>query len=217
MMRYSAVPWPWIGLLLCVALIGQEALLAGFHAGPSLLQSGWRVLVMAIGVASLALLILPSRRVAYLLGFLVCAGLMAWAFWLQYHDGLEPCPLCMFQRVAVAAAGVVFLIAFWHNPRRRGATFYAFLIAIVAGAGAALAGRQIWLQSLPKDQVPACGMGLNYMLETLRFADVIAKVLAGSGECAEKGWEFFGLSIAGWTFVFFVAMIVAAIALVRRD
>src|SRR5882757_3027686 len=135
MMRYSAVPWPWIGLLLCVALIGQEALLAGFHAGPSLLQTGWRVLVMAIGVASLALLLLPSRRVGYLLGFLACAGLMAWAFWLQYHDGLEPCPLCMFQRVAVVAAGVVFLIAFIHNPNRTGAFVYAVLIALCAGAG----------------------------------------------------------------------------------
>jgi protein dithiol:quinone oxidoreductase len=217
MTRYPAVPWPWIGLLLCLALIGQEALLAGFHAGPSLLQSGWRVLVMAIGVASLALLILPTRRVAYLLGFLVCAGLLAWAFWLQYHDGLEPCPLCMFQRVAVAAAGVVFLIAFLHNPRRRGATFYASLIVLVAGAGAALAGRQIWLQSLPKDQVPACGMGLNYMLETLPFADVILKVLAGSGECAEKGWELLGLAIPGWTLVFFIVVTIYAFAIIRRD
>ena len=217
MTRYSAVPWPWIGLLLCLALVGQEALLAGSHASRPLLYAGWRVLVMAVGVVSLALLMLPPRRIAYLVGFVVCAALMAWAFWLQYHDGLEPCPLCMFQRVAVVAAGVVFLIAFLHNPRRSGATFYAGLVVLVAGAGAALAGRQIWLQSLPKEQVPACGMGLNYMLDTLPFADVIGKVLAGSGECAEKGWEFLGLSIAGWTFVFFVAMIVAAIALVRRD
>ena len=95
--------------------------------------------------------------------------------------------------------------------------YYAMLIALCAGAGAVFAGRQIWLQSLPKDQVPACGMGLNYMLESFPLLDVITKVLAGSGECAEKAWELFGLSIAGWTFVFFVAMIVAAIALARRE
>jgi disulfide bond formation protein DsbB len=88
---------------------------------------------------------------------------------------------------------------------------------VVAGIGAGLASRQIWLQALPKDQVPACGMGLSYMMESMPFLDVIARVLQGTGECAEKGWVFLGLSIAGWTFVFFVGMIVAAFALIRRD
>jgi len=217
MNRYAAIPWPWIGLLLCVALLGQEVLLAGFHAGPSLVQSGYRIFVIAIGVVSIALLALPPRRIAYLLAFLVCVALMGWALWLQYHEGLDPCPLCIFQRVAVSVAGVIFLIAFIHHPGRTGAWVYAVLILIAAGAGAAFAGRQIWLQSLPKDQVPACGMGLNYMLESLPFLDVIKRVFAGSGECAEKAWELFGLSIAGWTFVFFVAMIVGAIALTRRE
>jgi len=120
MIRYATVQWPWFGLLLCLALLGQEALFAGFHAGPSLVQSAYRVLVMTIGVASLALIALPPRRIAYLLAFVVCAALMGWAFWLQYHEGLEPCPLCMFQRVAVSAAGIVFLIAFLHNPGRTG-------------------------------------------------------------------------------------------------
>ncbi len=217
MNRYAALPWPLAGLLVCLALLLQEWLLKQFGTGPSMLQSGYRVLVMTIGVASLTLLLLPPRRIAYLLGFLVCAALMGWAFWLQYGEGLEPCPLCMFQRVAVCAVGLVFLVAFVHNPRRGFARVYATLTVLFAGAGAGFAGRQIWLQSLPKDQVPACGMGLNYMLETLPLADVIGKVLGGSGECAEKGWEFLGLSIAGWTFVFFIGMIAAAIALARRD
>src|SRR5436309_9859558 len=211
MIRYATVQWPWFGLLLCLALLGQEALLAGFHAGPSLVQSGYRVLVMTIGVVSIALLMLPPRRIAYLIAFLICVALMAWALWLQYHEGLDPCPLCIFQRVAVIAAAIVFLIAFIHNPGRTGAWVYAVLITLAAGAGAAFAGRQIWLQSLPKDQVPACGMGLNYMLDSLPLLDVVRKVFAGSGECAEKAWELFGLSIAGWTFVFFIAMIVGAI------
>jgi disulfide bond formation protein DsbB len=217
MNRYAALPWPLAGLLVCLALVLQEWLLKQFGTGPSMLQSGYRVLVMTIGVASLTLLLLPPRRVAYLLGFLVCAALMGWAFWLQYGEGLEPCPLCMFQRVAVCAVGLVFLVAFVHNPRRGFARVYAALTVLFAGAGAGFAGRQIWLQSLPKDQVPACGMGLNYMLDTLPLADVIGKVLGGSGECAEKGWELLGLSIAGWTFVFFIGMIAAAIALARRD
>jgi hypothetical protein len=139
MNRYAAIPWPWIGLLLCLALLGQEALVAGFHGGPSLVQSGYRVFVITIGVVSIALLALPPRRIAYLLAFLVCAALMAWALWLQYHEGLDPCPLCIFQRVAVSAAGVIFLIAFIHNPGRTGAWVYAVLILIAAGAGAAFA------------------------------------------------------------------------------
>ena len=217
MNRYAAIPWPWAALFLCVALLAQEFLLRWFGAHPSLWQAVYRVSVMSLGVASLALILLPRRRPAYLLGFLVCAGLMAWALWLQYGEGLEPCPLCMFQRVAVSAVGVVFLIAAIHNPGRTGAAFYAVLTLIAAGLGAAFAARQIWLQSLPKDQVPACGMGLDYMMNTMPFVDVIRRVLEGSGECAEKGWVFLGLSIAGWTFVFFAGMIAAAIALIRRD
>jgi len=217
MNRYAAIPWPWAALALCVALFGQELLLRSFGAQPPLTEAVYRVFVMTLGVASLALIVLPPRRPAYLLGFLVCAALMAWALWLQYGQGLEPCPLCMFQRVCVSAVGVVFLIAAIHNPRRAGAAFYAVLTLILAGAGAAFAARQIWLQALPKDQVPACGMGLSYMMGTLPFTDVVRKVLEGSGECAEKGWVLLGLSIAGWSFVFFASMIAAAIALIRRD
>jgi disulfide bond formation protein DsbB len=217
MNRYAAIPWPWVGLVLCVALPAQEALVAWFGTAPALAEAMYRVGVLTIGVACLALILLPPRRVAYLLGFLVCAALIGWALWLQYGEGLEPCPLCMFQRVAVIAVGVVFLFGAIANPLRPGAAFVALLTLLVAGAGAAFAGRQIWLQSLPKDQVPACGMGLSYMMDTLPFMDVVTKVLQGSGECAEKAWVFLGLSIAGWTFVFFVAMIAAAIALIRRD
>ena len=217
MTRFAAVPWPWVGFLVALALVAQEALMRFFAGGPALNEAIWRVGVMSIGVACLALLLLPPRRIAYFLGFLVCAALIGWALWLQYGEGLEPCPLCMFQRVAVIVVGIVFLVAAIQNPYRPGAALYALLTLIVAGAGAGFAGRQIWLQSLPKDQVPACGMGLNYMMDTLPFMDVITRVLQGSGECAEKAWVFLGLSIAGWTFVFFVAMIVAAFALIRRD
>ena len=217
MMRYAPVPWPWLGFLVALALVAQEPLLHWFGTGPALNEAMYRVGVMAIGVACLTLILLPPRRLAYLLGFLVCAALIGWALWLQYGQGLEPCPLCMFQRVAVIAVGLVFLAAAIHNPNRPGAAFYALLTLVIAGTGAALAGRQVWLQSLPKDQVPACGMGLSYMMESMPFLDVITRVLKGTGECAEKAWVFLGLSIAGWTLVFFVGMIVAAIALVRRD
>ena len=217
MTRYTMIPGPWVGLLLALALLGQEILVRWFGNDPSLSQSLYRIGVVTLGVASLALILLPPRKVSYLLGFLVCAGLMGWALWLQYGQGLEPCPLCIFQRIAVSAVGIVFLVAFVHNPRDFGAAIYAGLVLVFAGAGAAFAGRQVWLQALPKDQVPACGPGISYMMESMPYLDVVKKVFAGSGQCAEKGWEFLGLAIAGWTLVFFVAMIIAAFALIRRE
>ncbi len=217
MIRYGAIPWPWVGFIVALALLLQQIVLHEFAAPTTMLASFFHVGVVALLLCALALIIVPPRRVAYLLGFLVCAALMGWALWLQFGLDLEPCPLCMFQRVAVCLVGLVFLAAFIQNPRRGGAAGYAFLTLVVAGAGAALAVRQVWLQALPKDQVPSCGMGISYMLDTLPFTDVIMKTLAGSGECAEKGWVFLDLSIAGWSLVFFVAMIVAAFALIRRD
>jgi disulfide bond formation protein DsbB len=217
MMRYAAIPWPLAGLFIAVALVGQETLLNALGTNPSLTQTTYRMLVATVGITSLALILLPPRRIAYLLGALVCASLMGWALWLQYGLDLDPCPLCVFQRIAVIATGVIFLIAAIHNPGRGGATFYALLTIIASGIGAALAAWHVWIQAQPKGSVAACGMGLNYMLETLPLTEVIGRVLKGSGECAEQGWLFMGLAIPSWTFVFFIAMIVCSLALIRRD
>lgn len=213
--RYASLAWPWVALLLCLALLGQEHIrdLAGADSSLAI----YHLAIMVLGVTSLALILLPPRRMAYWLGFLVCAGLIAYALYLQYVVGLEPCPLCVFQRICVIAMGLVFVVAAIRNPTQPGAAGVALLQLLIGGAGIAFAGRQVWLQSLPKDEVPACGMGLNYMLETLPYTDVIRKVFEGSGECAEKGWVLLNVSIAGWTLVFFVAIIVASFALIRRD
>ena len=216
-MESRGSPWPWTGLLIALAVLLQQAIAHAVGEGPSFVASMWQVGVMALGLSSLGLILIPPRRIAFALGFLVCAGLMAWAFWLEHIEGLSPCPLCMFQRVAVVAIGLIFLAGAFHDPGRVGAWIYAGLLFVASGAGAALATRQVWLQSLPKDQVPACGMGLSYMMDTLPFVDVIRRVLEGSGECADKGWVFLGLSIAGWTLSFFVAIAVAGFALVKRD
>jgi disulfide bond formation protein DsbB len=217
MKRYAAIPWPVAGLLLTGGLLVEEALLTWFGGTKSLAETAFRIAVMALGATCLALITLPPRRIAYLLGALVCAALMGWALWLQYGLGLEPCPLCSLQRLAVVAIGIVFLLAAIHGPGRVGAAVYAGLTVVVGGFGIVVAARHVWLQSLPKDAVPSCGMGLNYMLETLPLSEVIGKVFAGSGECAEAGWYFMQLAIPAWTLVFFVAMIAAALALVRED
>jgi len=213
--RYPSLTWPWVGLLLCLALLGQEYL--QLATGPNAPLTVYRIALMIVGVTSLALILLPPRRIGYVLGFLVCVALMGYALYLQYVVNLDPCPLCVLQRVCVIAMGVIYLVAIFHNPGRGGAAAYAILILLAGGTGTAFAARQVWLQSLPKDQVPACGMSLDYMLETLPFTETLKTVFEGSGECAEKSWEFMHLSLAGWTLVFFVAMVTVTFALVRRD
>src|SRR5258706_2038399 len=162
--------------------------------------------------------LLSHRRAGYLVGFLICAGVMAYALYLQYVLDLEPCPLCMFQRVAVSAMGVVFLIAALHGPLRRGAWGYAILQLVIGALGSGLALRHLWIQSLPADQVPACGMGIGYMFETLPFAEVIARTLKGSGECAKVDL-ILGVSLPAWTLILFVVLIAWSflIAVRRRN
>jgi disulfide bond formation protein DsbB len=154
-----------------------------------------------------------SPRQGYLAGFLACAGLIAFALYLQYVKGEDPCPLCMLQRICFIALGVVFLAATLHNPRRNGALVYGAVLFVLALAGGSIAARQVWLQSLPKSMVPACGPGLDFILERFPLRKALEMVLRGSGECAEKGWTFLGLSIAGWSLVWFVLLGLLAIAL----
>ncbi|HEY8242035.1 MAG TPA: disulfide bond formation protein B [Casimicrobiaceae bacterium] len=217
MIERNGISLAWVGLLIALAVLLQQAVSLMQGDQSTFIASIWQSGVMALGLTSLALIMMPRRRIAFFLGFVVCAALIGWAFYLQYVEGLDPCPLCMFQRVVVIVIGLIFLVGTFHEPGRVGAWMYALLLLLASGIGAALAGRQVWLQSLPKDQVPACGMGLSYMLDTMPFVDAIRRVLEGSGECAEKAWVFLGLSIAGWTLAFFVAIAFVGIALVKRD
>lgn len=136
---------------------------------------------------------------------------MAFALYLEYAKGLEPCPLCAFQRVAMVATGLIFLLAFVHNPRVFGQRVYAILVILAAGVGIAIAARHSWLQHLPPDEVPACGPGLNYLLEAFPMAEVFRIVFNGSGECAEVSWRFMGLTLPEATLLVFVAFIFIAI------
>lgn len=125
--------------------------------------------------------------------------MMAFALYAEHWLLLEPCPLCVFQRIAVIAIGIVFLVMALHNPSsgwaRRG---YLALLGMAAAGGAAVAGRHVWLQHLPPDKVPSCGPGLGYMLDTFPFADALKMVFSGSGECASVSWSLLGLSMPEW-------------------
>jgi len=213
----SGLTWRLVALLICAAAVGHEYAVSAMAAGDPAYLAYYRVAIVTVAAVAFTLMALPERRVTYLLGFLACAGLIGYALYLQYVEYLDPCPLCLFQRVAMIALGAVFLVAAIHNPGLTGARVYAALATVAGATGAALAARHIWIQNLTAGKVPACGMGVEYMLETMPLFDVIKKVLSGSGECAAKGWELLHLTIPGWTFVFFTAMSVAAIAVAVRN
>lgn len=139
-----------------------------------------------------------------LIGLAACIGLIGSAFYLQYVEGLDPCPLCMMQRIIIYILALIFLIASLHKPQVIGQRLYACLITLVSLAGIGFASRQLWLQSLPPDQVPACGPSLDYMIDVLPWTEVLSVMMRGTGDCAKIAWTFLSLSIPGWTLVAFI-------------
>ena len=145
-------------------------------------------------------------RYLFAAGACGCGLLIAIAMYFQHVLGLEPCPLCIMQRLVLIGLGVVLLQAAVHDPAQRGRKVYALLAMLLATIGAMIAGRHVWLQHLPPDQVPECGPGLEYMLSNFPMMQNLSMILAGSGECAEVQWHFLGLSIPAWTLAVFLMM-----------
>ena len=153
-----------------------------------------------------------NRRSGNLLGFLACLGLITYALFVQYGLHLEPCPLCILQRVAVIAAGLLFLLAAAHDPEDRGARVYGFLIDLATLAGIAVAARHMWIMAQPPGSVAECGASLGYMMDVLPLHEVLGKILKGSGECAKIDWHFLGLNMPTWVLMALVAVGTWAVA-----
>ena len=141
-----------------------------------------------------------------LAGFAACAALIGFAIYSQFAWGLDPCPMCIFQRLAFAALALVFLVAGLHAPRAAGTrAVYGVLGFLAAAVGMGLAGRHVWLQLNPPD-VPGCLPPLSFMRETMSTTGVIRRVLTGSGDCSAVDWSFLGLSMPAWSLVWFVGL-----------
>ncbi|MBT8098748.1 MAG: disulfide bond formation protein B, partial [Gammaproteobacteria bacterium] len=132
--------------------------------------------------------------------------MMGFALYAQYVLLLDPCPLCVMQRVALIALGVAFLVTALHSAQGWGKWVYGILFLIPAAGGAAVAGRHVWLQNLPADKVPACGPGLGYMLDNFPLGDALSMVFRGSGECADVVWRLLGLSMPSWVLIGVIAL-----------
>jgi disulfide bond formation protein DsbB len=148
-----------------------------------------------------------NARTAYATLAFISFGLIGTALLLQHVVGLDPCPLCIFQRIAYLALALFALIAAWLSPRTA-SRWFGVLTLISALIGAGIAGRHVWLQMNPG---MSCGPGLQAMLENFPLTDVLPKVFRGSGDCSESAWTLIGLTIADWSLIWFVILAAATI------
>ncbi len=161
---------------------------------------------------------LPSNRLVNAVGVVGAIVSMSFAyFYLQSHLGLEACPLCLIDRGLVIAIGTFFLLALVHNPRGWGQRVYAGFALFFSLLGIIVCWRHLWLQGLPKDQIPECSPGLEYMLETFPIGETLRTIFNSAGECAEIQWTFMGLSIPAQTLLVFIGFsLLATLQMVRK-
>lgn len=154
-----------------------------------------------------------SYRAQFASGAALCVALLGYALYVQHGMFMMPCPLCILQRIAFAAMGVFFLAGALIGPKPgwlRKLT--ALLVALSAAIGAGIAIWHLRMQHLPPSEVPSCsGMDLGYMLDAFPLQKVIEKVFTGSGECAVIDWTFLGVSMPGWTLLWYVGLGLAAL------
>lgn len=157
-----------------------------------------------------------NARAIYYGIFAICAGLIAFAMYLQHAQGLEPCPMCILQRYAFILLGVIALVAAIHNPGSAGRWLYSVLIAAAGGTGAGVAARHVWLERNPPN-IYDCGADLGYMIDAFPLSEALPMILRGTGDCSQVLWRFLGLSIAEWALIWFAIFIVAGLtaALIR--
>jgi disulfide bond formation protein DsbB len=156
-----------------------------------------------------------SARQTHIAIVLCCAGLLGYALYTQYFQYLIPCALCMTQRFFYVLTALFGLLAAIHNPGKIGRRIYVGLMCSASAFGAAVAGRQVWLQHLPEDLVPACGPSLEYLLDTLPISEAFTTLMMGDGNCAEVVWTFLGLSMPNWSLICFALLAAAALASLR--
>ena len=156
-----------------------------------------------------------SRQINLVI-FLIVGSLLGYAAYSMKILGLEPCTLCITQQFFYCLIGISSFVSFLQNPGVTTSRVYSLLISLFAIAGIWISGRQIWLQGLPEDEVPLCGPPLEYIIDVFPFADVLNALFMGDGNCAEIPWQFLGLSMAGWSFIWFlVIFFLSVISLIK--
>lgn len=157
---------------------------------------------------------LLTNRIGYLLGFIASFGLVAFGLYIQVRENLEPCPLCIFQRIAFMATGVLFLIAALHNPQGFWRKIYGALQLLTAATGAGIAIRHIWIQNHADEVMAECGAGVEYLFEHFPLRKFLQLVFKGTGECSTIDWTLLGFTIPELSLVAFAGLAIYAMALI---
>ena len=155
-----------------------------------------------------------GSRLIYLAIFVVCAGLIGFALFLQHSLGLEPCPMCILQRYAFIVTGVIALAAAIHDPALPGRRIYSGLLVVMAATGGGVAMRHVYLEHYPP-KIFDCGADVGFMLEAFPLTQALPMIFRGTGDCTKVAWRFLGLSIAEWSLICFALLIVAAVVAAR--
>ena len=157
---------------------------------------------------------LPGSRLVNAAGVAGAIVAMSFAyFFLQRYLYLDPCPLCLIDRGIVISIGFFCLLAALHNPGRTGQRIYSTFALLFSILGIAVCWRHLWLQSLPKNEVPECSPGLHYMIQNFPIGETLRTIFNSAGECAEIHWRFMGLSIPAQTLLVFIGF--AGLSLVQ--
>lgn len=157
------------------------------------------------------------RRLINAGGFVGAAMMMAYALYAEHQLLLEPCPLCIFQRYATVALGLVFLVAALHHPGGAGRRVYAALIAVFGAGGVAIAAWHVRIQNLPAEEVPGCGPGFDYMMDAFPLTETLPMIFQGSGECGTVDWQLLGLSMPAWVAISLAVLTVAGVTVNLRS
>ena len=138
-----------------------------------------------------------------LVNFALGLGLIVGAYIFEIVGYYDPCPLCILQRWSfafIALCGALMMIPGLYLVIRKTLLLLAGLFSM---CGFVIAGRQIYLQNLPSDQVPTCAPPMDFLMDTLPIFEVIQTILLGDGNCAEYEWRFI-FNFAEWALIFFV-------------
>ncbi len=159
---------------------------------------------------------IDKHRLIFSTIFIFCFCFLGFGYYLQFFKNLQPCPLCHLQRAAYFLLGFSCFINMLHNPKVLGRRIYALIAILFSSLGVVLAGRQVWLQTLPPDQVPSCIPNIQTMLQYMPVSEALTKAFLGGGDCAKIDWTFMGLSMAQWSMAWFaVFFILSVIGLVK--
>ena len=152
----------------------------------------------------------------YILGAVACFATVALALFIQTKYNLEPCPLCITQRMFFMGLGVLFLIGAFIKPASLLQKIFAALQVLTALGGAGWAMRHWYLQANKESMIADCGVGFDYMFENFPLKKMFTLIFKGTGDCAAIDWTFLGLTLPQLALISFTAFGIYAIYLLKK-